>query len=427
MRNPAVALIGFCFLIGGGGNSQPIMINRILLGNNIDTLKTIPDKSVHCCVTSPPYYGLRDYGTATWEGGDPACSHSDDTKVTGNTFSSDRIPKGDAIYKTVCPKCGAVRIDEQIGLEETPGEYINKLIDVFREVKRILRDDGTLWVNIGDSYAGSGKGGSPNSGSKQETNKGSQTIGNLYGKDSETIERLKKINVTSKTFDGIKAKDLIGIPWMLAFALRAEGYYLRQDIIWSKPSVMPESVRDRFCKSHEHIFLLSKSPKYNFDQRFALEPATGYDGRKDTVMKGSIKYSEEDATGLPQQTFAARGHERWPQRGYAIKPGETGLSEQKHGEAIITNPMRTRRDVWVVASDPSELPHFAMYPQKLILTCVLCGCPENGVVLDPFMGSGTTGVVAVKNMRKYIGCEINPEYVRIAEQRIANERGLFNE
>jgi len=392
-----------------------MIANRILIGNNIDTLKTIPDKSVNCCVTSPPYYGLRDYGTATWEGGDPACSHSDDTKVTEKTLSSDRIPKGDAIYKTVCPKCGAVRIDEQIGLEETPGEYINKLIDVFREVKRILRDDGTLWVNIGDSYAGSGKGGAtyPENAAKykQGTNKGA----------------LGANNITKVTWGGAKPKDLIGIPWMLAFALRADGWYLRQDIIWSKPSVMPESVRDRFCKSHEHIFLLSKNAKYYFDQRFALEPATGYDGRKDTIMKGSIKYAEEDVTGLPQQTFAARGHERCPQRGYAVKPGETGLSVQNHGESIPTNPMRTRRDVWVVASDPSELPHFAMYPQKLILTCVLCGCPENGIVLDPFMGSGTTGVVAVKNLRKYIGCEINPEYVRIAEQRIANERGLFNE
>ena len=338
-----------------------MVVNTILLGNNLETLKTIPDQSVNCCVTSPPYYGLRDYG-----------------------------------------------IDNQIGLEETPQEYIEKLVDIFREVKRVLRNDGTLWLNIGDSYAGSGKGGSPNKEkSKQAINKGSLTIGNLYEDDGKIIERRKKINVTSKTFEGIKAKDLIGIPWMLAFALRADGWYLRQDIIWSKPSVMPESVKDRFCKSHEHIFLLSKEQRYYFDHKYALEPATGYDGRKDTVMKGSAKYAD-GATGLTQQTFLSRGHERW--------------TEDDNG-----NYMRTRRDVWVVASDPSELAHFAMYPQKLILPCVMCGCPENGVVLDPFMGSGTTGLVAIKNFRKYIGCEINPEYKEIAEKRISNERGLFNE
>ena len=336
-----------------------MITNRILPGNNMDTLKTLPDCSVHCCVTSPPYYGLRDYG-----------------------------------------------IEGQIGLEETPDEYIEKLVLIFREVRRVLRDDGTLWLNIGDSYAGSGKGG-------QSEDKKSTNWQPRYANHGKAY--------------GLKPKDLIGIPWMLAFALRADGYYLRQDIIWAKPSTMPESVRDRFCKSHEHIFLLSKNAKYYFDQRYALEPATGYDGRKDTVMKGSVKYGEEGATGLSQQSFAARGHERWPQRGYAVKPGETGLSVQNHGESIPTNPMRTRRDVWVVASDPSELPHFAMYPQKLILTCVLCGCPENGIVLDPFMGAGTTAIVAMKLFRRYIGCELNPEFIEIAERRIAGEKGLFDD
>jgi DNA modification methylase len=303
-------------------------------------------------------------------------------------------------------------IRAEIGLEETPEQYINKLVEVFREVKRVLRDDGTLWVNIGDSYAGSGHGYLSEPTGKQATNKGTGFMVN---------------RPPSPVPVGMKPKDLMGIPWTLAFALRGEGFYLRQDIIWAKPSPMPESVIDRFCKSHEHIFLLSKKPKYYFDQKHALEPATGYDGRKDTVMKGSIKYADEDVTGLQQQSFAARGHERWPRRGLITKAGNTGLSEQYHGDFIPTAPMRTRRDVWTVASEPSELAHFAMFPQKLILPCILCGCPENGIVLDPFMGAGTTAVVAVKNLRKYIGCEINPEYIKIAEQRIAGEWGLWNE
>jgi len=344
------------------------MYNYILPGNNIDTLKTLPDRYVHCCVTSPPYYGLRDYG-----------------------------------------------IDGQIGLESTPEQYIQKLVEVFREVWRILRDDGTLWVNIGDSYAGSGKGAAsyPDNALKykQGTNKG------LLGSDK----------TTKVSWGEAKAKDLIGIPWLLAFALRAEGWYLRQDIIWAKPSVMPESVRDRFCKSHEHIFLLSKNARYYFDQQYALEPATGYDGRKDTMMHGGVKYADPDCTGLKQQTYNARGHQRWPQRGYVNKDGSTGLSEQHHGKNIPTNPMRTKRDVWVVASEPSDINHFAMFPQKLILPCILCGCPQNGIVLDPFMGGGTTALVAMKNLRKYIGCEINPEYIKIAEQRIAGEKGLWDD
>jgi len=387
-----------------------VIVNRILPGNNIDTLKTIPNGMVDCCVTSPPYYGLRDYGTAQWEGGDPNCNHFDDKKSTDNTFSSDKIPKGNAIYKSICLKCGAIRIDSQIGLEKTPQEYIQKLVNVFREVKRVLRENGTLWVVIGDSYAGSGNGSAhyPDSiqGSIQATNKGVVDKPNL-----------PQGNIPA----GMKQKDLIGIPWMLAFALRADGWYLRQDIIWVKPSGMPEPVMDRFCKSHEYLFLFSKKKKYYFDHQYALEPATGYDGRKvETVDRDEF---DQEAWG----TAVGERRERWPQRGYTTKEGNTGLSEQHHGSNIPIRPLRTKRDVWTIASEPSSIEHFAMFPQKLILPCILCGCPENGVVLDPFMGSGTTGVVAVKNLRKYIGCEINPDYIKIAEQRIANEKGLFNE
>jgi DNA modification methylase len=243
-----------------------MIFNCILPGDNIHTLKTLPSKSVHCCVSSPPYYGLRDYNTAVWEGGDPECNHFRDDKVVKNkTFISDKIAKGDSIFKNICKKCGALRIDKQIGLENTPEEYIQKLVDVFREVKRILKDDGTLWVIIGDSYAGSGKGSAinpENAGKyKQGTNRG------MIGKSA----------VTKVGWGDCKPKDLIGIPWMLAFALRNDGWYLRQDIIWNKPNPMPESVTDRCTKAHEYIFILSKSAKYFFDNNTIKEPCVSTD------------------------------------------------------------------------------------------------------------------------------------------------------
>lgn len=235
------------------------MINCILPGNNIDTLKTIPSGSVNCCITSPPYYGLRDYGTAQWEGGDPNCDHAPDKR--GSRFATpvlSKIQKGNPGSATAslmrnC-KCGAIRIDDQIGLEDTPDEYINKLIIIFREVFRILRDDGVLWLNIGDGYAGS---------------------------------RI------SKACNRIKEKDLIGVPWTLAFALRSEGWYLRQDIIWYKPNAMPESVSDRCTKSHEYLFLLSKSPRCYFNKDAIKERANSLGHG----LRGSIKINSKHAQG----------------------------------------------------------------------------------------------------------------------------------
>ncbi|GAB6390932.1 MAG: site-specific DNA-methyltransferase [Treponematales bacterium] len=317
-------------------------LNKVYRGDSLDLLKTLPEGSVDCCVTSPPYFNLRVYGDN--------------------------------------PK--------QIGLEQTPEEYVERLLAVFREVRRVLKDSGTAWVNLGDSYNGSGK----NNGNtkpltyKQHTNTASH----------ETI-RLQ--------LDNLPAKSLIGIPWRFALAMQADGWILRQDIIWAKPSPMPEPVKDRFCRAHEYIFLFSKEKDYYFNFSGAQEPATGYDGRKEDMSCGA--------------------HERCPQRGYVTKDGITGLSEQHHGANIPTYPFRTKRDVWTVCSEPSSEAHYAMFPQRLILPCILCGCPENGIVLDPFMGSGTTAVVAMKLFRRFIGCEINPEYVRIAEARIQNERGLF--
>jgi len=368
---------------------------EVLVGDNRETIKSLPDQSVNTVVTSPPYFGLRDYGTATWEGGSADCNHMRDSKVgdstsTGHKGMDDKgHAVGDAIYKDVCKKCGAVRKDSQIGLEETPEEFVQTLVELFREIRRVLRDDGTVWLNLGDSYAGSGKGrnsdGSPNvdENSKQATSKGT------------TEGALQKM----KMGGDLKAKDLIGIPWMVAFALRADGWYLRQDIIWNKPNPMPESVKDRCTKAHEYIFLLSKSKKYYFDYEAIREPAA-YDGRKDEQLKGSPKYANADImpNGNPN-SLAASGHARW--------------TKDEEG-----NRVRNKRSVWTIPPKPFKGAHFATFPSELIEPCILAGCPEGGTVLDPFGGSGTTAGVAYLHDRNSIMCELNPEYVEMVERRI---------
>jgi DNA modification methylase len=306
-------------------------------------LKHLPANSVNCCITSPPYYGLRDY-----------C-------VTG-----------------------------QIGLEVTPEAYIRQLVRVFKEVYRILTPDGTLWINIGDSYWG-GKG---YSGSSSKTYQEARfRAGKSISKPISNILGKGQIRPTDKKHPVIKRKDLIGIPWMLAFALRKEGWYLRQDIIWNKSNPMPESVKDRCTKSHEYIFLLTKSEKYYFDYKSILEPAE-YDGRNDTFYKGGDK------------DVNCTAHERWPNQ-------------------ISGSPARNKRDVWTVATAHEREAHFAVFPEKLITDCIRAGCPENGIVLDPFMGSGTTAVVARKLNRNYIGFELNPEYTKISTRILDRELGIF--
>lgn len=350
---------------------------NLLCGDAIEKLRTLPNNSINTCVTSPPYYGLRDYGTGTWAGGDPDCPHYRQNKVvkehtgTGhaNTFSQSG-DMGDAIYKTVCPLCGAVRVDNQIGLEETPEDYINRLVEVFREVKRVLRDDGILWVNIGDSYSGSGKG--------------------PKGKISRDCQNMDKIGKGGNIPTGTKPKDLIGIPWMLAFALRNDGWYLRQDIIWAKNNPMPESVKDRCTRSHEYIFMLTKNKKYWFDHEAMQEPAVRY--------------------GIDRINMG---------RNFNGKRNDSG--EQKPFRAAYKT--RNKRDVWQISVCSSvKEAHFAVFPKELIEPCILAGCPEGGWVLDPFNGSGTTGIVATQNKRNYIGIDLNPEYLEITKRRVENER-----
>ena len=341
------------------------MNNRftLILGDSCEKLKELPDESIDCCITSPPYYGLRDYGTGTWVGGDPNCTHYRTSKINENNQTGHRRmfdkgeAVGDAIYKSVCPLCGAVRVDKQIGLEETPEEYIQKLVYVFREVKRVLKDSGTLWVNIGDSY-NAGPAGSIH-GAVQKTNIGSFST-----------------TYTKKIVDSCKPKDLIGIPWMFAFAMRDDGWYLRQDIIWKKPNPMPESVKDRFTKSHEYIFLFSKCSKYYFDIDATMEVSKTY--------KDKLKY---------ETLF-----------------GESTEYKKEY-------KLRHKRDVWDICVTSGLTEHHAAYPTEIVENCILSGCKPNGVVLDPFNGSGTTGIVANELERDYIGIELSKKYFDLTKER----------
>ena len=310
--------------------------NIIITGDALTVLKRLPSESVNMCVTSPPYYGLRDYGVAG-----------------------------------------------QIGLEQTPEQYLERLVEVFREVRRILRPDGTLWLNLGDSYAGgAGRwGGDKNISSFQAASKGS--LGQ--------IGKMKKWEHAT-----IKPKDLIGIPWAAAFALRGDGWYLRQDIIWAKTNPMPESVTDRCTKSHEYVFLLSKSKKYYFDAAGIKEPCTA-NSIADFKRR---KNMDKRKGGLG--TY-------WEVRPDLFRP---------RNEYIPKDFMRNKRDVWTLPTNSFVGAHFATYPIKLIEPCIVAGCPSGGIVLDPFFGSGTTGITALKNLRNYIGIELNPDYVKIAQNRI---------
>jgi DNA modification methylase len=296
----------------------------IIEGDCIEKLKQLPEKSINTCVTSPPYYALRNY-----------------------------------------------QMDGQVGVEESPDDYVQKIVQVFREVRRVLKDDGTIWINLGDSYAGSGG------------------AGNQFDQIENGLSPYKQTG--SPKDIGLKPKDLIGIPWRVAFALQADGWYLRSDIIWHKPNPMPESVKDRPTKSHEYIFLMSKNRTYYYDQESIKTPV------KQENMKGTTT------------------HKR------STKDWGDGTGVKTHNGFDKSYDMANKRDVWTVPTDKFEGQHFATFPKELIKPCILAGCPEGGTVLDPFNGSGTTCIVSLQNNRKYIGIELNPEYCIIAHKRISTE------
>ena len=305
---------------------------KILKGNCLETLSSLKEKSVNTCVTSPPYWGLRDYGNG-----------------------------------------------DQLGQEETPEKFVENLVKLFREVKRVLRDDGTVWLNLGDTYYNY----------RSDGKYPKQTV-------SKTKQDLPEFSTArGNKLDGLKSKDLIGIPWRVAFALQADGWYLRQDIIWNKPNPMPESVKDRCTKSHEYIFLLSKSKNYYFDNEAIKENST-------ESSKNRLRQNIEDQKGSSRVPYKTNGNMN-------AVGGET----------------RNKRSVWTVTTKPYSEAHFATYPHDLIIPCILAGCPEGGTVLDPFGGSGTTAQVASNLNRNAILCELNPDYVDIAEKRLNENLGMF--
>lgn len=342
------------------------MSTRILVGDCRARLAELDAGSVQTCVTSPPYFGLRDYGHAG-----------------------------------------------QIGLEPTPDEYVREMVAVFREVRRVLRDDGTLWLNLGDSYNAS-------PGTKRQSRPGG-------GGDKTADEEAWGVGERRRVLgDGLKPKDLIGIPWRVAFALQADGWYLRSDIIWAKPNAMPESVRDRPTRSHEYIFLLSKSERYHYDADAIAEDAVTAlappDANGSTISGGAYGRSVL-GDAIPEKDRRVdkqRGHSR-RHAGFNDRWDATERSEQN------TNGKRNKRDVWTVCPAQFSGAHFATFPPALIEPCILAGCPKDGTVLDPFGGAGTTALVADRLGRNAILCELNPEYARMTEERLRADGGMFSE
>lgn len=324
----------------------------LLLGDCLTTLPTLPAASVQTCITSPPYFGLRDYG-----------------------------------------------VEGQLGLEPTPREFVDTMVRVFREVRRVPRDDGTLWLNLGDSYAGARGGAQGQTGQCADR--------------SAAKQRCRERNA-DRMPEGFKPKDLMGMPWRVAFALQEDGWYLRQDIIWSKPNPMPESVRDRCTKAHEYLFLLSKSERYYFDADAIAEPVVDA-GRGDAMPSGW-------ATGTDRKHDEPLGrfsHLRARPSGVGFGHG-TDKTERER-ERVADGAVRTtrnKRSVWTIPTQPMREAHFATFPESLVEPCIRAGSRPGDTVLDPFLGSGTTALVAEREGRQWIGCELNPEYVAIAERRL---------
>ena len=506
--------------------------HKIIQGDCIAGMQTLPDGCIHTCITSPPYWGLRDYGTATWEGGDAGCDHIKKEKIglssglrndgrehTG-MYDGEKATKMTMQYNRECRKCGAKRIDAQLGAEKSPEEYVENLVKVFREVRRVLRDDGTVWLNLGDSYWS-------NTLSRKdpvESMWGNRPASDLTdGRDN--IPTRNQRGGLGAIPNGIKPKDLMGMPWRVAFALQADGWYLRQDIIWHKPNPMPESTTDRCTKAHEYIFLLSKNKHYYFDHEAIREPAASTTAAR--ALRG-LSDNHKLVNGAPGQSPHGMNKPRPRQFGATI---QEGTNRGDVGRTFVDTGKRNKRSVWTVNTGGYKGAHFAVYPKKLIEPCVLagtsehgccskCGVPwqrqtnkptynlepvasidrkgialtpedsaivlwiednggdyrisvdgdkhteqwndipisngrqtqfakngytlltwgegtvENGwaqqckckdatvepcTVFDPFTGSGTTAVVALKNGRNFVGTELNPEYIKIAEARITEE------
>ena len=348
-----------------------------LQGDVFDNIKKLDDNSIDCVVTSPPYWGLRDYGTAQWQGGDPNCDHQ--TKRS----RGDDIKQGDKQgtnlgsrpnIQTLC-KCGAKRIDKQLGLEPTYQEHIQNIVELFRAMKPKLKDSATIWLNYGDSYAA--------------------TVNGTKAKDIKNDDRGFVDKPFSTIQGSIKPKDLVMIPNRIAIALQDDGWWIRSEIIWHKPNPMPESVRDRPTSSHEKIWLITKSKKYYYDADAIKEKS---------ISKGSVHVHKP---GNKADEYVKQGLKTHPAKTY------------------ITPEKKNKRNVWTITTKPCKDAHFATFPKDLIEPCIKAGCPEGGIVLDPFGGAGTTGIVAQSLNRTAILIELNPEYIEIAKKRIDKELGMF--
>ena len=414
---------------------------KIYQGNCIDVLKDFPDESIDCVCTSPPYWGLRDYGTAEWEGGDENCKHIKKTQKQGGEANRPSRELTIFQYDKKCKDCGAIRKDSQLGLEETPEEFVANLVKVFSEVKRVLKKEGTVWLNLGDTYSATRWSNTPS------------TTGISTTESDIVLQKKTKL----------PDKNLVGIPWRVAFALQSDGWYLRQDIIWHKPNPMPESVQDRCTKSHEYIFLLTKSPKYFYDIDAIREP----------FNDGGLKRINQN---IKNQIGSERGN-----GGARLNGNMKAVSDENKGA--------NKRSVWSITTKPYKEAHFATFPIELPTYCIKAGCPEKvckkckkpiikesyrenklnvgygnqhtpsgthkkiggkyqkfmeenpkkiiekptcscnagfegGVVLDPFFGSGTTGLAAQEQSKHWVGIELNPEYIEIANRRLA-QKTLF--
>ena len=359
--------------------------DRCHVGDCREVLPTLPAQSVQMCCTSPPYWGLRDYGTATWEGGKKGCDHRKildavaavaTSTLGGGKKTTGHLQEG---YKAKCARCGARRIDAQLGLEATPEEFVANMVEVFREVRRVLADDGTLWLNLGDCYAGS----------SQTGGSGRETITGGKRNQQETMFAHRR------GLGRLKPKDLVGIPWRVAFALQADGWTLRSDCIWHKPNPMPESVTDRPTRAHEYLFLLSKQPKYFYDANAVREPQNG--------------------------TAHSRGKGVTPKSALAEVRNRSNDSFHAATAAWHDAPdgRRNRRSVWTIPSAPFKDAHFSTFPRKLVEPCVLAGSRPGDIVLDPFLGSGTVAEIAQHLGRRWIGIDLNSDYERMQKRRTA--------
>jgi DNA modification methylase len=403
----------------------------LIHGGALEALRTLPDECAQTTVTSPPYWGLRDYGTGSWEGGDPGCDHQvrEDARAESSTLVGGKKTTGHQRegHKGACPRCGARRVDAQLGLEPTIEGYIDALVGVFRELRRVLRRDGTVWLVLGDSYTSGGR-------DWREDDEG--------GPGGRGMAR----GLRPRTPTGLKAKDLAMVPARVALALQEDGWWLRQDVIeevelycpcgcgylleervwrwaqdrdliWHKPNAMPESVTDRPSSCHEHVFLLAREARYYYDQDAVREPYR-YDGRRVTHVEardGSIQH---------------RSGERWPglkpRTSGNLKrkiPQDAGTPDDRHGEVGRSIPWqedgtgRNSRSVWQIPTQPFPGAHFAVFPEELVRRCILAGSPVGATVLDPFCGTGTVPLVARKHERRCIGVELSTEFVEMIADR----------